>query len=176
MFQLWLMTESEKMQAAFAKRLFLGIEWVRGEQVSTYLAEMESIQWESPQVISQIRTERLYGLLRCVLNDNPYYRRKYAGLAPLDDFQSLPLLTKQELRANAREIITPGFERQLALCKTSGSTGEPLKFYRDKLVFGRTLASVYRAHRWYGLDIGAREAMLWGIPSARMTRLKNALA
>lgn len=40
------------------------------------------------------------------------------------------------------------------------------------MVFGHTLASVYRAHRWHGLDVGAREAMLWGIPSGRLARLR----
>ena len=160
------------MNSALAKLVFLAVERVRGEHVGRFLRELEGNQRLPLPEIKRLQAAKLDDLLRDVLRKNDYYRRKYSGFKPLEDFSGLPVLTKQELRENYQRIVTPGAKGKLDLGKTSGSTGEPLKFYRDRRVFGYTLASVYRAHRWHGLDIGAKEAMLWGIPSPWGKRMR----
>jgi len=160
------------MNQSLAKFLFLGIERLRGEPVERFLREMEAVQWRPPDEIRTAQASRLNDLLSFTVANNPYYQKKYRGLPEDVPFHELPLLTKQELRQHARSMVTPGRERTVTLCKTSGSTGEPLRFYRDSSVFGRTLASVYRGQRWHGLDIGSSMAMLWGIPPARGDRIR----
>ena len=137
-----------------------------------YLPELERTQFLPAAQIRQLQLERLNSLLRFVLRKNEYFREKYRGTDAFEDFSGLPILAKQELRENYQRVVTPELKRTVSLHKTSGSTGEPLKFYRDRIVFGYTLASVYRAHRWYGLDIGSKSAMLWGIPSGWRNRMK----
>ncbi len=160
------------MHQLLAKRLFLLIEKWRGERVKLFLEDMDAMQWRPAHIIRAIQEERLRDLLEFARARNPYYRNKYQGASEGLHLSELPLLSKQELRKNAKIIVTPGRERVVRLCKTSGSTGAPLAFYRDSDVFGRTLASVYRAQRWYGLDIGAPMAMLWGIPTGSVARLQ----
>lgn len=160
------------MNKVLAKTLFLGFERVRGERVDRCLAELEVNQHLPQGEIARLQEAKRRRLIGFVLEKNDYFKRKYSGFDALDDFVRLPLLSKQELRENYQRLVTPGLEGTVSLAKTSGSTGEPLKFYRDKTLFAYTLASVYRAHRWYGLDIGAKEAMLWGIPANRANRLK----
>jgi phenylacetate-CoA ligase len=158
-----------------AKSLFLLIEKWRSEPVKRYLDELKSNQYLPLERIKALQQERLSALLKFTMANNAWYREKYAGLDPLNEFLSLPVLTKPELRENYGRLTSAGYEGKLDLVKTSGSTGQPLKMLRDRTVFGHTLASVYRAHAWYGLDIGAREAMLWGIPASRTNRLKMRL-
>ena len=161
------------MNRILAKYLFLTIERLRGERVDLHLSEMERNQYLPATELRALQTEKLAALLHHVQRTrNPFYLRKYSGFDPHTDFGKLPLLAKSEIREQYKSLVTPGFERRVALCKTSGSTGEPLKFYRDREVFGRTLASVLRAHRWYNIDIGAKEAMLWGIPSGFGNRVR----
>jgi len=155
-----------------AKHLFLAIERVRGERVDRYLPELERNQFLATHEINHIQQEKLRSLLAFAMERNDYFRRKYNGVDAYAEFCKLPVLTKQELRENYQRLVTRGCERKVSLVKTSGSTGEPLKFYRDRLVFGYTLASVYRAHRWHGLDLGAKEGMLWGIPSSWKNKVK----
>lgn len=159
------------MNRAIAKGLFLALERVRGERVDLYLTELEHNQRESADVIRQIQRNKLATLLQYVVVHNDFYRQKFRSHDPLNNFTDLPVLGKQELREHFKEVVTPERAATVGLVKTSGSTGEPLTFYRDRIVFGYTLASVYRAHRWYGIDIGAKEAMLWGIPAAWRSRL-----
>jgi len=160
------------MNRRLAKYLLLAIERARGERVDRYLPELERNQFLSAHEIDRLQREKLRALLTFVLQRNDYFRQKYKGLDALEEFSRLPILTKQELRENYQRMVTRGREKRVNLVKTSGSTGEPLKFYRDRTVFGYTLASVYRAHRWYGLDVGAKEGMLWGIPASWKNRMK----
>ena len=148
-----------------ARWLLRAIEWARREPLFHALRELERNQYLDPDEIAEIQATKLHRLLS-VAGQHPFYRDRLSSR-----FDETPLLLKEELRSNFDRIVTPGSEGTVDLCKTSGSTGRPLRFYRDKLVFGYTLASVYRAHRWHGLDIGAREAMLWGIPSDATARL-----
>jgi phenylacetate-CoA ligase len=155
-----------------AKYLLLAIERARGERLDRFLRELERNQALPAREITRIQHEKLRALLTFVVQRNDYFREKYKAFDAFQEFSRLPVLTKQELRDNYRRLVTPGCEKQLSLVKTSGSTGEPLKFYRDRTVFGYTLASVYRAHRWHGLDLGAKEGMLWGIPASWKNRMK----
>ncbi len=154
------------MNNTLAKYLFYTLEYIRGEKVYEYLQELEKNQYLSKNEIKNIQKDKLSQLLKFVLKNNRYYQNKYKGFDAFNDFSHLPLLNKEELRENYKNIISGSSTEKLDLIKTSGSTGIPLKLYRDRVIFGYTLASVYRAHRWLGLDIGSKEAMLWGVPTA----------
>ena len=160
------------MNRQLAKHLLLAIERFRGERLDRYLPELERNQHLPTSQIAQLQRDKLRSLLTFVLDTNQYFQKKYAGRDALGEFSTLPVMTKQELRDNYKDLVTPGAKRAVDLVKTSGSTGVPLKFYRDRTVFGYTLASVYRAHRWHGLDLGAKEGMLWGIPPSWKNRAK----
>ncbi len=47
---------------------------------------------------------------------------------------------------------------------TGGSTGEPLIFYVGKDRKSHDVAAKWRATRWWGVDIGDSEAVIWGSP------------
>lgn len=159
------------MNSLVAKYLFLAVEWLRREHVGKFLNELLQNQQLSPSQLAELQENKRRELLNFVENRNGYFRKKYRGFDAISDFESLPLMTKEELREQFQDIVTPDMKSRVYAVKTSGSTGIPLKFYRDKLIFGYTLASVYRGHSWHGLDVGAKEAMLWGIPMGLKNRL-----
>ena len=160
------------MHRGIAKAMLYAIEHLRGEQVRRYLKELEYLQYRPPEEIREYQRQRLHALMRHVVHNNRYFAKKYARIDVVREFTSLPVLTKGELRENYQEMVSENAEGRLDLVETSGSTGQPLTFYRDRVVFGRTLASVYRAHRWLGLEVGSKEAMLWGVPLGRTSRFK----
>lgn len=83
---------------------------------------------------------RLRALVRHAYARVPLYRRRFdaVGLRPesirtLDDFSRIPILSKRELREASREdIIASGMRPEdCFLVETSGSTGEPIRLYKD---------------------------------------------
>jgi phenylacetate-CoA ligase len=52
----------------------------------------------------------------------------------------------------------------LARFNTGGSSGEPLIFYIGNRRVSHDVAAKWRATRWWGVDIGDPEAVIWGSP------------
>ncbi|MBA4175611.1 MAG: capsule biosynthesis protein CapK [Leptothrix sp. (in: Bacteria)] len=132
--------------------------------------EMEGTQWWPPERLAALQMERLRKLLADVGAHVPYYRDLFRQIAfdpsrvsSLEDLQQLPLLTKADIRAR-----TPDFRHTsagpLARFNTGGSSGEPLVFYIGRERVSHDVAAKWRATRWWGVDIGDRETVIWGSP------------
>jgi phenylacetate-CoA ligase len=81
----------------------------------------------------------------------------------LGDLQAVPLLTKADIRANSNELKSSraiGLERS----NTGGSSGEPLIFFLGRERVSHDVAAKWRATRWWGVDIGDTEIVVWGSP------------
>jgi phenylacetate-CoA ligase len=131
---------------------------------------MEQTQWWPAARLQAYQTQRLRELLadagRCV----PYYRELFAklGFDPdkahgASDLQALPFLTKDIIRAHTDALKAPGAEG-LARFNTGGSSGAPLIFYIGRERVTHDVAAKWRATRWWGVDIGDVETVVWGSP------------
>jgi phenylacetate-CoA ligase len=99
----------------------------------------------------------------------PYYGRLFdelrfdpRAIASLHDLERLPFLTKDVIRKNLEDLKARG--ARLSLFNTGGSTGEPLQFFIGKERVSHDVAAKWRATRWWGVDIGDPEVVVWGSP------------
>jgi len=152
-----------------------------------YLQELNRSQWLPREELEGIQFKRLNMLLKHACENVPYYQRKFqeAGLKPddiksIDDLTKLPILTKDDIRANLEDLIATNFPMEaMAPYSTGGSTGEPLHFYVTKRCKDWGSAAEYRALSWYGYEPGNKIAYLWGSPldlsaqQARSRALRN---
>jgi phenylacetate-CoA ligase len=132
--------------------------------------ELERSQWLCRDALQALQLERLNALLADVAGHVPYWRDWFAaaGIAPgrftrLEDLQQLPLLGKAEIRAHT-EAMKSERARGLARFNTGGSSGEPLIFFIGKQRVSHDVAAKWRATRWWGVDIGDPEIVVWGSP------------
>lgn len=165
---------------SIAKRIFFILEALREEPVFECLEELEKNQWLTRSEINELQWEALMRLLRHVHTNVPYYRNLFDSLhirpsdiKSLEDFRRIPVLTKKCLRENLHQMLAVERNERLYSATTSGTTGLPLTFYKDRRSMGYSLAAMYRGHRWYGLDVGAKEAMLWSVPMNWTARVKT---
>ena len=100
----------------------------------------------------------------------PYWRDLFAELAfdpqavaGVQDLQALPLLDKATIRAHTDAMKHPR-ARSLARFNTGGSSGEPLIFFIGNERVSHDVAAKWRATRWWGVDIGDPEIVVWGSP------------
>ncbi|WP_020485050.1 phenylacetate--CoA ligase family protein [Methylomonas sp. MK1] len=131
---------------------------------------MERSQWLKPDEIRQLQLQHLRVFLQDVQVHVPYYRQLFANLgfepANIDSVQklaALPLLSKPEIRQHLDEMKANDALR-LARFNTGGSSGEPLIFYIGSRRVSHDVAAKWRATRWWGVDIGDPEAVIWGSP------------
>jgi phenylacetate-CoA ligase len=132
--------------------------------------QMERSQWWSHEQLENFRINRLRAMLIDVGQHVPYYRNIFAGagfhpesLTCLADLQRLPFLTKSLIRNNTAELNSD-YAQNLARFNTGGSSGEPLIFFIGNERVSHDVAAKWRATRWWGVDIGDPEIVVWGSP------------
>ena len=131
---------------------------------------MERTQWWSAEQLASANVERLRALLEQAAIHVPYYRDLFrargfnpATVRTLSDLQYIPFLTKAIVRANL-QALKHDHARGLARFNTGGSSGEPLIFLIGKERVSHDVAAKWRATRWWGVDIGDPEIVVWGSP------------
>lgn len=147
---------------------------------------LEDSQWWSTDRLHALQLERLRALLGACAEGVPYYRELFKrigfdarALRSLDDLWRLPFLTKAEIRAHSEELKHEQ-ARGLARFTTGGSSGEPLTFCIGNERVSHDVAAKWRATRWWGVDIGDPEIVVWGSPielgtQDRLRRWRDAL-
>ena len=131
---------------------------------------MEASQWWSAAQLEAYQLDRLRAFLADVGTHVPFYRQVFseAGFDPakmsrVADLQRLPFLTKPVIRANT-DALRADDARGLARFNTGGSSGEPLIFFIGDERVTHDVAAKWRATRWWDVDIGDREIVVWGSP------------
>lgn len=132
--------------------------------------ELEQSQWWSPERLQEHQFDRLRDMLVRVGAEVPYYRSLFARLGfdpremtSLQQLDRLPFLDKATIRAHTEAMKRQGASG-LARFNTGGSTGEPLVFFIGKERVSHDVAAKWRATRWWGVDIGDPEIVVWGSP------------
>lgn len=132
--------------------------------------EMEQTQWLSPKELNALQVEKLRTFLLEVDKQVPYYRdlfRQHAfdplNVSRISDLARLPFLTKEVIRANTEQMKSE-VAKSLARFNTGGSSGEPLIFFLGNERVSHDVAAKWRATRWWGVDIGDPEIVVWGSP------------
>lgn len=145
-------------------------ERLKGHTSVSAMRAMEKSQWLTTAEIEQLQFRRLQTFLQRIAVDVPYYRDLFTKLAfdpaamrSTVDLQQLPLTGKADIRANM-EAMTATNAGPLERFSTGGSSGEPLVFYRGKERVSHDVAAKWRATRWWDVDIGDREIVVWGSP------------
>lgn len=132
--------------------------------------KLERYQWLSREEIEKIQIEKLKSFLADVELNVPYYRNLFKSIRfdpgkvnSLDALVRLPFLNKSEIRSNSEQLKAEN-AGGLARYNTGGSSGEPLVFYIGKDRVTHDVAAKWRATRWWDVDIGDPEIVIWGSP------------
>ena len=99
------------------------------------------------------------------LKNNPFYR-ELAGNITAQNWENLPILNKQNLQKPLEERLSKGYlKKSVYLNKTSGSSGTPFVFAKDKYSHALTWASNIMRFGWFGIDFNhSYQARFYGIP------------
>jgi phenylacetate-CoA ligase len=156
--------------ALISRVVFPFQEYLKHHTTVLVRQELEGSQWWNRKRIETLQLDRLRALLADAGQRVPYYRGLFAriGFDPrecssLTDLARLPFLTKADIRGNL-EALKAGDARGIARFNTGGSSGEPLIFFVGKERVSHDVAAKWRATRWWGVDIGDPEIVVWGSP------------
>ncbi len=115
------------------------------------------------------------------LQNNSFYQNLVEE-SNVENWNDLPVLTKKDLQQPLKERISKGFsEKKIFVNKTSGSSGDPFIFAKDKACHALTWASIIYRFGWYDIDFNTSfQARFYGIPldfiGNKKERLKDYLS
>lgn len=151
-------------------------ERLKGHDSVALRRRLERSQWLEPEAIAAEQAERLRGFLATIGARVPYWRALFQelgfdpqALRSVADLHALPLLDKATIREHADAMKAEG-HGSLTRYNTGGSSGQPLVFYIGKARKSHDVAAKWRATRWWDVDIGDREAVIWGSPIEHSTQ------
>lgn len=117
--------------------------------------------------------ERLWEAARFHAARNRSYRSLVGGEVPTR-WDALPIVTKALFQRPLSEVLTEGYAPEAVhRSSTSGSSGEPFFFARDKYTHARTWALIAQRYGWHGISLSSRQARFYGIPLEFWSRARE---
>ncbi len=149
------------------------------------------LRWAKQQLNSLIRLsatnfeqqleQQKKALLDFHLQHNSFYQKKMGDRQDLA-WEDLPILQKRDYQVPLTDRFSAGYsEKNCYLNKTSGSSGDPMVFAKDKGCHALIWANIMRKFAWHGIDFNhSFQARFYGMPMAfwpqKMLRIKDFLS
>jgi len=152
-----------------------------GFPISEAKKQLQKIQ-EIPEeeYKKHIKTQRR-NILDSHLNENPFYK-SFVGTKTISNWEDVPIMQKKDLQKPLAQRLSYGFTpKNTYVNKTSGSSGHPFIFAKDKMCHALTWAEILDRFGWYDIDFNTSlQARFYGIPldsfGYKKERLKDRLS
>lgn len=99
------------------------------------------------------------------LENNDFYK-SFVKSADVASWNSIPVMTKRHLQQPLEQRLSKGYTANYVYVnKTSGSSGDPFIFAKDKWCHALTWAEIMNRFGWFGIDFNtSKQARFYGIP------------
>lgn len=145
---------------------------LRGQNIKKYIGELARLEDLSPLELAVYKKQKIKALLEFAYNNTVYYknilRREIIGLTSHGSGISLkriPYLKKERIMDDLEDFVCRNMRHSWR--STSGSTGTPLIFPKDRMSETYNDAMMHIAYSWHGINIGDKQARFWGTPIKR---------
>lgn len=138
---------------------------VNGFPIGKAKAILEQIQKTSKSEYKGYLNQKKGEIVAYHLQNNPFYK-EFAKNVNIADWKNIPVMTKRDLQQPLNQRLSKGFTvKNVYVNKTSGSSGDPFIFAKDKFCHALTWAVIQNRFDWFGLDFNSsKQARFYGIP------------
>ncbi len=99
------------------------------------------------------------------LKNNSFYK-EFGKHIDVNDWNSVPIIAKSDLQQPLKNRLSQGFTtKNIYTNKTSGSSGTPLIFAKDKYCHALTWSNFIDRYNWFNINLdSSKQARFYGIP------------
>ena len=166
------------MNELLAKQIFKLGATIRNPGLLQETVGLEKTDFCTQAEFETIQNKKLSALFTFLKVYNPFY----AGLIPANfennpklALQELPVIDKTFLLGNMDKLTNYLKLKNLITAETSGSTGQPFKFKKNRAWDTANRASFIRGYHWYGIEPWQRNGYFWGYNLNPKQKLKTIL-
>jgi phenylacetate-CoA ligase len=108
------------------------------------------------------------------LKNNSFYKN-FFGSKPYQQWKDVPVMKKKDLQRPLEERLSTAFNlKKVYVSKTSGSSGNPFIFAKDRFCHALSWAEFIDRYKWYGINLDKSiQARFYGIPLDRLGYYKE---
>ena len=138
---------------------------VNGFKIDEAKAALAKIQARNDDDFKTYIEQKKQAIILYHLEHNSFYKALGNSIT-VNDWNSVPVITKRHLQQPIEQRLSDDFTtKNVYLNKTSGSSGDPFIFAKDKWCHAMTWAQIMNRFAWYGIDFNSsRQARFYGIP------------
>ncbi len=140
----------------------------RGRLFHQLLQELEGNEKLSYEELVNYQNKKLRLTVQRAYREVPYYRELFDRLKlkpdeikTANDLRLLPILNKRDILGQEQKFVSSAIKLKFK-AYTSGTTGTPLKLFRDRFSINLENAAIWRQRRWTGFRFEERRATLRG--------------
>ena len=144
--------------------IFNMVMFWKGYDIKKHLKLIEDLKTHSFDKSIEWMQEKKWDIARFHFSNNSFYKNKIGTALP-DNWNDIPKITKSELQVDMKDIITKNIKKNnIYISNTSGSSGHPFYFAKDKNAHARAWAYWTFRYSEIGLSLKSKEARFYGIP------------
>ncbi|MCD4725767.1 MAG: hypothetical protein K8R63_13095 [Bacteroidales bacterium] len=154
------------------------LDLIKGTNVRSTKRFLDDSQYWEGDKLKEYQFNKLRDLLAEVTVSVPFYRDLYRkqGVKEISNKQALGDLSvvdrKMTMEAGERLLSKKINLKKCKIGRTGGTTGPPLRLFRDQETRSFSLAAYYRFYDWMGIEPGMPEVELWGSTEIRNQKLE----
>tara|TARA_Y100001958_G_C21248715_1_gene581894 strand:- start:13524 stop:14873 length:1350 start_codon:yes stop_codon:yes gene_type:complete len=156
---------------------------IKGTQTIDTYKFLQSSQYWDKKLIEEYQLKKLKRLVKYAGENVPYYfdlfkahNVNFKEIKSLNDIQKIPVLTKDIMREQGDNLLSIEQSKfKIKRGKTGGTTGAPVKVFKDEYNRSFTWGSYYRWFDWMGVNYYDKIVTFWGARTVLSSSFKNKL-
>lgn len=154
----------------------------RNPSLKEYLAFLKKSDRWSKEALLEYQLEKCKSFLKFVNEYSPYYKSTFQKInffpdefKDINDLKRIPAIDKNTLLKYGDQIHSVYNFQKRIYSETSGTSGQPLKFYKDEEWDSHNRATMFRGYGWYGVNPWDKNGYFWGYNIDKSGVLKTKL-
>ncbi len=151
----------------------------KGFPIDKAMEHLKQVQALSPEQLLQYQEQKKSEIFQYHKQHNSFYRSFLAAhnKAEVTKWSDVPVITKADMQVPLSDRLSEGFNlKNVYQNNTSGSSGTPFFFAKDRFCHALTWASNKNRFGWHGLDFNSSwQARFYGIPLKKVKYYREKL-
>lgn len=144
-----------------------------GYDITSSVNKIKAIQSYSPDELQEWQNNKKWKIAKYHYYNNTFYRKKVGRIFP-NKWDDLPILEKSDYQDQLESLISKDYKKKnLYIANTSGSSGHPFFFAKNKEAHAISWALVKDRYSWHGINLNSKQARFYGIPLETTTKLEE---
>lgn len=132
------------------------------KEARAYLSSIQNL--ETSEFDNHLKSQKEQ-IIKYHLKHNPFYK-SIVKTNDITTWDAVPIMTKSDLQRPLKDRLSQGFHRKnIYIDKTSGASGDPFIFAKDKFCHALTWSIIQNRFGWFDINFNSSlQARFYGIP------------